>query len=203
MPTKGDKGGKPQVLLGRPFLKTTGFKLIYYDEIFTFEQDKGKKIKDKPWKEEKGRTHKEKKHIIKPNHFKEKRKNGKPKDNTGSDQKKKKKKRRRSSVATNFAYPRIGIEVHAYAWIITPQPKSKHFHAKTCSRKPRRGLYLLNQVQSPRIGVEVHAYVWKQLKQFKSIQESTPRRGSPRLGVEVTDLAQAKSSPRIGVESYA
>ncbi|MED6226942.1 hypothetical protein PIB30_108779 [Stylosanthes scabra] len=36
MPTKGDKGGRPQVLLGRPFLKTTKFKLIYYDEIFTF-----------------------------------------------------------------------------------------------------------------------------------------------------------------------
>ncbi|MED6152260.1 hypothetical protein PIB30_090224 [Stylosanthes scabra] len=67
-----NEGGKPQVLLGRPFLKTAGFKLIYYDEIFTFEvgnaieifhlppppkprkkglhqlqQDKGKKIKDK------------------------------------------------------------------------------------------------------------------------------------------------------------
>ncbi|MED6175021.1 hypothetical protein PIB30_074581 [Stylosanthes scabra] len=36
MPTKGDKGGKPQVLLGRPFLKTAEFKLIYYDKIFTF-----------------------------------------------------------------------------------------------------------------------------------------------------------------------
>ncbi|MED6190348.1 hypothetical protein PIB30_104995 [Stylosanthes scabra] len=36
MPTKGNKGGRPQVLLGRPFLKTTEFKLIYYDEIFTF-----------------------------------------------------------------------------------------------------------------------------------------------------------------------
>ncbi|MED6151969.1 hypothetical protein PIB30_087361 [Stylosanthes scabra] len=36
MPTKGDKGGRPQVLLGRPFLKTTEFKLIYYDEIFNF-----------------------------------------------------------------------------------------------------------------------------------------------------------------------
>ncbi|MED6138850.1 hypothetical protein PIB30_078313 [Stylosanthes scabra] len=35
--TKGEKGGTPQVLLGRPFLKTAGFKLIYYDEIFTFE----------------------------------------------------------------------------------------------------------------------------------------------------------------------
>ncbi|MED6209381.1 hypothetical protein PIB30_054085 [Stylosanthes scabra] len=28
--------GRPQVLLGRPFLKTAEFKLIYYDEIFTF-----------------------------------------------------------------------------------------------------------------------------------------------------------------------
>ncbi|MED6199150.1 hypothetical protein PIB30_073243 [Stylosanthes scabra] len=35
--TKGEKGGTPQVLLGRPFLKTAGFKHIYYDEIFTFE----------------------------------------------------------------------------------------------------------------------------------------------------------------------
>ncbi|MED6189177.1 hypothetical protein PIB30_093304, partial [Stylosanthes scabra] len=31
MPTKGEKGGRPQVLLGRSFLKTAGFK-IYYDE---------------------------------------------------------------------------------------------------------------------------------------------------------------------------
>ncbi|MED6176408.1 hypothetical protein PIB30_087937 [Stylosanthes scabra] len=36
--------------------------------------------------------------MIKPNHFKEKRKKGKPKDNTGSDQKKKRKKRGRSSM---------------------------------------------------------------------------------------------------------
>ncbi|MED6159689.1 hypothetical protein PIB30_044554 [Stylosanthes scabra] len=123
MLTKGDKGGKPQVLLGRPFLKTAGFKLIYYDEIFTFEvgnvikifhlppppnpwkkglhqlqQDKGKKIKDRPWKEAKGRTRKEKKAIIKPNHFKEKRKKGKTKDNKVSDQKKKKNKRDRSGT---------------------------------------------------------------------------------------------------------
>ncbi|MED6173813.1 hypothetical protein PIB30_063198 [Stylosanthes scabra] len=27
-------------------------------------------------------------------------------------------------VANNFAYPRIGVEAHAYAWIITPQPQS-------------------------------------------------------------------------------
>ncbi|MED6162491.1 hypothetical protein PIB30_070910, partial [Stylosanthes scabra] len=77
--------------LGRPFLKTAGFKLIYYDEIFTFEvgnvieifhlppppkprkkglhqlqQDKGKKIKNKPWKEEKGQKRKEKNPMIKP-----------------------------------------------------------------------------------------------------------------------------------------
>ncbi|MED6138916.1 hypothetical protein PIB30_079044 [Stylosanthes scabra] len=31
-----EKGGMPQVLLGRSFLKTAEFKLIYYDEIFTF-----------------------------------------------------------------------------------------------------------------------------------------------------------------------
>ncbi|MED6115137.1 hypothetical protein PIB30_087356, partial [Stylosanthes scabra] len=123
MPTKGDKGGKPLVLLGRPILKTAGFKLIYYDEIFTFEvghvieifhlppppkprkkglhqlqQVKGKKIENKPWKEEKGRKRKEKKPMIKPNHFKEKRKKGKPKENTGSDQKKKRKKIGRSST---------------------------------------------------------------------------------------------------------
>ncbi|MED6153454.1 hypothetical protein PIB30_102121 [Stylosanthes scabra] len=101
-----NKGGKPQVLLGMPFLKTAGFKLIYYDDIFTFEvgnaieifhlppppkprkkglhqlpQDKWKKIKDKPWKEAKGRTRKENKPMIKPNHFKEKRKKGKTEDN--------------------------------------------------------------------------------------------------------------------------
>ncbi|MED6207156.1 hypothetical protein PIB30_033256 [Stylosanthes scabra] len=36
-PTKREKkGGTPQVLLGRSFLKTAEFKLIYYDEIFTF-----------------------------------------------------------------------------------------------------------------------------------------------------------------------
>ncbi|MED6139566.1 hypothetical protein PIB30_085051 [Stylosanthes scabra] len=35
-PFEGNKGGRPQVLLGRPFLKTGEFKLIYYDEIFTF-----------------------------------------------------------------------------------------------------------------------------------------------------------------------
>ncbi|MED6210190.1 hypothetical protein PIB30_061820 [Stylosanthes scabra] len=35
-PTKGEKGGTPEVLLGRSFLKTAEFKLIYYDEIFTF-----------------------------------------------------------------------------------------------------------------------------------------------------------------------
>ncbi|MED6188507.1 hypothetical protein PIB30_086625, partial [Stylosanthes scabra] len=34
--TKREKIGRPQVLLGRPFLKIGEFKLIYYDEIFTF-----------------------------------------------------------------------------------------------------------------------------------------------------------------------
>ncbi|MED6213648.1 hypothetical protein PIB30_095323 [Stylosanthes scabra] len=34
---KKDNGGTPQVLLGRPFLKSGGFKLNYHDEIFTFE----------------------------------------------------------------------------------------------------------------------------------------------------------------------
>ncbi|MED6208143.1 hypothetical protein PIB30_042407 [Stylosanthes scabra] len=36
-PRKKDNGGTPQVLLGRPFLKSGGFKLNYHDEIFTFE----------------------------------------------------------------------------------------------------------------------------------------------------------------------
>ncbi|MED6139764.1 hypothetical protein PIB30_086993 [Stylosanthes scabra] len=123
MPNKGNKGGKPQVLLGRPFLKTTGFKLIYYDEIFTFEvgnaieifhlppppkpwnkglhqlqHDKWKKIEDKPWKKAKDPTRKEKKPMIKPNHFKEKCKKGKKEDNKGSDPKKKKKKMNRSGT---------------------------------------------------------------------------------------------------------
>ncbi|MED6188117.1 hypothetical protein PIB30_082994 [Stylosanthes scabra] len=40
MPTKGDKGGRPQVLLGRPFLKTAGFKLEYDDDTFTFSMGK-------------------------------------------------------------------------------------------------------------------------------------------------------------------
>ncbi|MED6198356.1 hypothetical protein PIB30_065586 [Stylosanthes scabra] len=123
MPTKGNKGGRPQVLLGRPFLKTVGFNLIYYDEIFTFEvgnaikifhlppppkprknglhhlqQDKGKKIKDKPWKKAKGQTRKAKKPMIKPSHLKEKHKKGKMEDDKGSDQKKKKKKKDRSGT---------------------------------------------------------------------------------------------------------
>ncbi|MED6147130.1 hypothetical protein PIB30_041234 [Stylosanthes scabra] len=36
-PGKKDNGGTPQVLLGRPFLKSGGFKLNYHEEIFTFE----------------------------------------------------------------------------------------------------------------------------------------------------------------------
>ncbi|MED6115304.1 hypothetical protein PIB30_089165 [Stylosanthes scabra] len=36
-PGKKDNGGTPQLLLGRPFLKSGGFKLNYHDEIFTFE----------------------------------------------------------------------------------------------------------------------------------------------------------------------
>ncbi|MDV3200602.1 MAG: hypothetical protein Q8875_03140, partial [Pigeon pea little leaf phytoplasma] len=35
--TKGDKGGTPQVLLGRPFLKTSSFQLDYVDETFSFK----------------------------------------------------------------------------------------------------------------------------------------------------------------------
>ncbi|MED6128918.1 hypothetical protein PIB30_102735 [Stylosanthes scabra] len=34
-PTEGDKGGRPQVLLGRPFLKTARFKLQYDDDAFS------------------------------------------------------------------------------------------------------------------------------------------------------------------------
>ncbi|MED6223326.1 hypothetical protein PIB30_072902 [Stylosanthes scabra] len=40
MPTKGDKGGRLQVLLGRPFLKTAGFKLQYDDDTFSFSVGK-------------------------------------------------------------------------------------------------------------------------------------------------------------------
>ncbi|MED6128541.1 hypothetical protein PIB30_098870 [Stylosanthes scabra] len=36
-PGKKDNGSTPQVLLGRPFLKSGGFKLNYHNEIFTFE----------------------------------------------------------------------------------------------------------------------------------------------------------------------
>ncbi|MED6120537.1 hypothetical protein PIB30_021701 [Stylosanthes scabra] len=36
-PGKKDNGGTPQVLLGRPFLKSGGFKLNYHKKIFTFE----------------------------------------------------------------------------------------------------------------------------------------------------------------------
>ncbi|MED6209785.1 hypothetical protein PIB30_058058 [Stylosanthes scabra] len=39
-PTEGDKGGRPQVLLGRPFLKTTRFKLQYDDDTFSFSVGK-------------------------------------------------------------------------------------------------------------------------------------------------------------------
>ncbi|MED6127116.1 hypothetical protein PIB30_085047 [Stylosanthes scabra] len=35
---KGDKGGRPQVLLGRPFLKTTRFKLQYDDDTFSLSR---------------------------------------------------------------------------------------------------------------------------------------------------------------------
>ncbi|MED6114044.1 hypothetical protein PIB30_076507 [Stylosanthes scabra] len=34
-PTEGDKGGRPQVLLGRPFLKTARFKLQYDNDTFS------------------------------------------------------------------------------------------------------------------------------------------------------------------------
>ncbi|MED6201305.1 hypothetical protein PIB30_093609, partial [Stylosanthes scabra] len=40
VPTKGDKGGRPQVLLGRPFLKIAGFKLQYDDDTFSFSVGK-------------------------------------------------------------------------------------------------------------------------------------------------------------------
>ncbi|MED6149561.1 hypothetical protein PIB30_063677 [Stylosanthes scabra] len=36
-PPKSNNGTNPQVLLGRPFLKTTGFKLNFYDETFSLE----------------------------------------------------------------------------------------------------------------------------------------------------------------------
>ncbi|MED6151266.1 hypothetical protein PIB30_080896 [Stylosanthes scabra] len=34
-PTEGDNGGRPQVLLGRPFLKSARLKLQYDDDIFS------------------------------------------------------------------------------------------------------------------------------------------------------------------------
>ncbi|MED6219640.1 hypothetical protein PIB30_037613 [Stylosanthes scabra] len=43
-PGKKDNRGTPQVLLGRPFLKSGGFKLNYDDEIFTFEVGNTKEI---------------------------------------------------------------------------------------------------------------------------------------------------------------
>ncbi|MED6137729.1 hypothetical protein PIB30_067679 [Stylosanthes scabra] len=39
-PTELDKGGRPQVLLGRPFLKTTRFKLQYDDDTFSLSVGK-------------------------------------------------------------------------------------------------------------------------------------------------------------------
>ncbi|MED6222504.1 hypothetical protein PIB30_065078 [Stylosanthes scabra] len=39
-PTKGDKGGRPQVLLGRPFLNTARFKLQYDDDTFSLSVGK-------------------------------------------------------------------------------------------------------------------------------------------------------------------
>ncbi|MED6211826.1 hypothetical protein PIB30_077315 [Stylosanthes scabra] len=40
VPTKGEKGGRPQVLLGRPFLKTARFKLQYDDDTFSLSVGK-------------------------------------------------------------------------------------------------------------------------------------------------------------------
>ncbi|MED6121610.1 hypothetical protein PIB30_031827 [Stylosanthes scabra] len=39
-PTPKEKKGKPQVLLGRPFLKTGGFKQNYHDDTFKFSAEK-------------------------------------------------------------------------------------------------------------------------------------------------------------------
>ncbi|MED6200849.1 hypothetical protein PIB30_089268 [Stylosanthes scabra] len=43
-PTEGDKGGRPQVLLGRPFLKTARFKLQYDDDTFSLSVGKTTEI---------------------------------------------------------------------------------------------------------------------------------------------------------------
>ncbi|MED6152880.1 hypothetical protein PIB30_096218, partial [Stylosanthes scabra] len=76
--------------------------------------------------------------------------------------------------------------------------------APTPRPTPRRALGSLgvaltfpNQVQSPRISVEDQAYAWKQAKQLTSTLESTHRRGSPCLCVEITNPAQSqvKSKP--------
>ncbi|MED6127300.1 hypothetical protein PIB30_086784 [Stylosanthes scabra] len=40
VPTEGDKGGRPQVLLGKPFLKTARFKLQYDDDTFSLSVGK-------------------------------------------------------------------------------------------------------------------------------------------------------------------
>ncbi|MED6222999.1 hypothetical protein PIB30_069809 [Stylosanthes scabra] len=50
-PTKGDKGGRPQVLLGRPFLKTARFKLQYDDDTFSLSIEPEKLLRSEKRKE--------------------------------------------------------------------------------------------------------------------------------------------------------
>ncbi|MED6111142.1 hypothetical protein PIB30_049788 [Stylosanthes scabra] len=105
-PAKKDNGGTPQVLLGRPFLKSGGFKLNYHDEIFTFEVGNTIKIfhfDDFPEPEKKGLHHlkndkkkKKKKRMAKKRRKREEeevdKKNWRLKIQTAKSKKDKKKK---------------------------------------------------------------------------------------------------------------
>ncbi|MED6152062.1 hypothetical protein PIB30_088365 [Stylosanthes scabra] len=107
----------------------------------------------------------------------------------------------RSMEAILPRVPRIGveagIEVHAYAWIITPSAQQQALprldvlqEAQAWSLPSQPSLESTHRRRSPRLCVEATHVSSQVLK-------------SPRLGVEVTGPAQAKSSPRIGVEFYA
>ncbi|MED6225467.1 hypothetical protein PIB30_094022, partial [Stylosanthes scabra] len=106
-------------------------------------------------------------------------------------------------------------KAHAYAWIanlanmhprldvllgvapsFSSQAKQQRYtHAKTCSRKPRRGLDPSNLLQSLRIGVEDQAYAWKQVNQLQATQSPRIRRRRPSLCVEVIESSPKHSRP--------
>ncbi|MED6188712.1 hypothetical protein PIB30_088535 [Stylosanthes scabra] len=50
-PTEGEKGGRPQVLLGRSFLKIAGFKLHYVEDVFSLSNMKLNKLLETKEKE--------------------------------------------------------------------------------------------------------------------------------------------------------